>query len=69
MIGGYNETLLLFKIDKDNSLNPKADGKFKMSQCVNCIVALDDQHYLLGQDEGHIAIFNIISKKVVNKPF
>jgi hypothetical protein len=31
MIGAINETLIYFKIDNENSLTPKAEGKFKMS--------------------------------------
>lgn len=31
MIGAINETLLYFNIDNENSLSPKAEGKFKMS--------------------------------------
>lgn len=69
MIGGFNEMILYFRIDEDNLLSPNLVRQAKFSHCVTCIVALDDKHFLIGQEKGRIDILEIEYMQIKDPTF
>lgn len=62
MIGCSDEMVHQYRIDDEQFLEPLKMGSYKVHQSVNCIVPYDKEHFLIGQELGHIDVLIIKHK-------